>query len=356
MTEQTKVDTVAAQAAWSRERVELVKRTICPKGISDDEFALFIEQCKRSGLDPLLKEAFCVARRQNAGSRERPQWVTKYEFQPSEAGMLARAERFPDFKGIQASAVFAEDEIIVDQGKGEVVHRFNPAKRKGGLVGAWARVVRDGKLPVVVWLDFAGYVQQTPLWSKIPTTMIEKCARVAALRKGYPEAFGGLYVREEMPADEFEPLTPHEEPAPATGHGTYEVLGKPGPMKASFPALAPAPATPAPAIPPQLAVDVPAAVPTPSPLVQEKAEAAPAPEEPAQEAPMRASATMVAFGPYKGKTAAELSDTELTETIDLAHEKLMEQPRARWAKAMRENLAALEAETELRCRVPSAAR
>ena len=28
--------------------------------------------------------------------------------------------------------------------------------------------------------------------------MIEKCARVAVLRKAYPEAFGGLYIREEM--------------------------------------------------------------------------------------------------------------------------------------------------------------
>jgi phage recombination protein Bet len=316
---QNKVDAVAAQSPWSRERVELIRRTICPKGIGEDEFALFIEQCKRSGLDPLLKEAFCVGRRQNVGNRERPNWVTRYEFQPSEAGMLARAERFPDFKGIQASAVYAEDDIIVDQGKGEVVHRFNPAKRKGALVGAWARVVREGKLPVVVWLDFAGYVQQTPLWAKIPTTMIEKCARVAALRKAYPEAFGGLYVREEMPAEEYETGLAHtEEPAPAHGNASYEVLGtKPGPMKASFPPL---------------------------PTGAKEEEEPPRP---------KSSATVVAFGPYKGKTASELSDDELSETIDMAHEKLMEQPKAKWAKAMRENLAALEAETELRCRVPS---
>ncbi|WP_223755639.1 phage recombination protein Bet [Myxococcus sp. RHSTA-1-4] len=365
------------QGGWSRERVELVKRTICPKGISDDEFALFIEQCKRSGLDPLLKEAFCVARRQNAGNRERPNWVTKYEFQPSEAGMLARAERFPDFRGIQASAVFAEDEIIVDQGKGEVVHRFNPAKRKGALVGAWARVVRDGKLPVVVWLDFSGYVQQTPLWAKIPTTMIEKCARVAALRKAYPEAFGGLYVREEMPAEDYEPQQPHEEPG--HGGGPYEVLGaKPGPVKASFPTLAPTPPAPpaqeerprASAQP--LNVDMPVP-PAPAREVAVETEPASAPggksvraPEPAAEkevvveavaAPRpKPSAVVVAFGPYKGRTASELSDEELSETIDMANEKLMEQPKARWAKAMRENLAALEAETELRCRVPASAR
>ncbi|MDY7228873.1 phage recombination protein Bet [Hyalangium rubrum] len=339
----------AAQSAWSRERVDLIKRTICPKGIGEDEFALFIEQCKRSGLDPLLKEAFCVGRRQNTGSRERPNWTTRYEFQPSEAGMLARAERFPDFKGIQASAVYAEDEIIVDQGKGEVVHRFNPAKRKGALVGAWARVVREGKLPVVVWLDFSGYVQQTPLWAKIPTTMIEKCARVAALRKAYPEAFGGLYVREEMPAEEYEPSSVAEEPAPSTGSGTYEVLGaRVGPVKASFPPL-PTVAKEEKAANGngQLTMDVQPAAPAPTPREEPAAPAEPA-------ARPRSASTVVAFGPNKGKTASELSDEELSETIELAQEKLMEQPKAKWAKAMRENLAALEAETELRCRVPTA--
>ena len=388
-----------ASGQWSHERVELIKRTICPRGIGEDEFALFIEQCKRSGLDPLLKEAFCVARRQNAGNREKPNWVTRYEFQPSEAGMLARAERFPDFKGIQASAVYAEDEIIVDQGKGEVVHRFNPAKRKGSLVGAWARVVRAEKLPVVVWLDFAGYVQQTPLWAKIPTTMIEKCARVAALRKGYPEAFGGLYVREEMPAEEFEPAA-----EPASSHGGYEVLGaRSGPVKASFPSLPTAPReareekehAPAPA-PVQAQETHKETVREPEPVresvkarpaatsakeVREPAvakdtakdskakevkaevkaknthlEPVPAAEPaPALEAPakLKSSSVVVAFGPHKGKTASELSDEELAETIDLAHEKLMEQPKAKWARPMRENLAALEAEAELRCRVPA---
>lgn len=343
-----------------------------------------------------------MARRQNAGNREKPNWVTRYEFQPSEAGMLARAERFPDFKGIQASAVYAEDEIIVDQGQGEVLHRFNPAKRKGSLVGAWSRVVRDGKLPVVVWLDFAGYVQQTPLWAKIPTTMIEKCARVAALRKAYPEAFGGLYVREEMPAEEFEPA----QAEPASGHGGYEVLGtRPGPVKASFPPVSTAPREareekePAPAPAPvqakephretvrepepvresvkarpaatsakevrepvvakdtAKAKDVKAEVKSEVKAKDTHPEPAPAtePAAPALEAPakLKSSSVVVAFGPHKGKTASELSDEELAETIDLAHEKLMEQPKAKWARPMRENLAALETEAELRCRVPA---
>ncbi|WP_205520009.1 phage recombination protein Bet [Pyxidicoccus caerfyrddinensis] len=329
-------------SGWTSERRELIRRTICPKGISEDEFALFLEQCKRSGLDPLLKEAFCVARRLNIGNRERPNWVTKHEFQPSEAGMLARAERFPDFRGLQASAVFAEDEIIVDQGKGEVVHRFNPAKRKGSLVGAWSRVVRDGKLPVVVWLDFSGYVQQTPLWAKIPTTMIEKCARVAALRKAYPEAFGGLYVREELPADEAGEVP--EQEAQST---TPPAQAAPAQATRAAPATAlPAKTSTREAL--ELAQPVSAKAPEAAPMLKRVEEKAPAAQASAAPRP----STVVAFGPYKGKAASELSDAELSETIDMANEKLQEQPRARWAKAMRENLALLEAESELRCRVP----
>jgi hypothetical protein len=80
------------------------------------------------------------------------------------------------------------------------------------------------------------------------------------------------------------------------------------------------------------------------------AEPAPAVEAPAK---LKSSSVVVAFGPHKGKTASELSDEELAETIDLAHEKLMEQPKAKWARPMRENLAALETEAELRCRVPA---
>lgn len=342
---------------WTRERVELVKRTICPKGISDDEFALFMEQCKRSGLDPLLKEAFCVARRQNIGSREKPNWVSKHEFQPSEAGMLARAERFPDYGGIQASAVYADDEIEMDQGRGDVSHRFNPAKRKGALVGAWSKVARNGKLPVLVWLDFSGYVQQTPLWSKIPSTMIEKCARVAALRKAYPEAFGGLYVREEMPAEEFVDEQPAPAPSPAQ---TVKSERRQREQPATLPAKT---AT-------REAAEVAAAGLQREPV---KAEVLP-PEQPAQRAAKQAAPAEVAtferppekatltreqvakaesvatqlggqvvtqgevgFGPWKGLPIATLSDADLGAAVDMANERLLEEPGAKWAKKMEAN-------------------
>jgi hypothetical protein len=71
-------------------------------------------------------------------------------------------------------------------------------------------------------------------------------------------------------------------------------------------------------------------------------------------APAAPRVLSVAFGPFKGKAISEMTNEELSASIDLAHSKLQEQPAAKWAKAMRENLSALETEVELRCRAPLA--
>ena len=216
-----KADVVTLDTTEHARRMEamrtVIKASICPKGIGEDEFTLFLEQCKRSGLDPLLRQAFCVPRRFNAGSRERPNWTTKHEFQPSEAGMLARAEQFPGYEGISGAEVYGEDVVTLDYATGAVEHRVNPAKRKGPLVGAWARVQRAGKVPTLVWVDFDAAKQDSPLWAKMPAVMVRKAARVAALRTAYPEAFGGLYVGGERPDD-----VDNEEEAP-----TSQALTKP---------------------------------------------------------------------------------------------------------------------------------
>lgn len=204
--------------------MDLAKKTFC-KGASDQDAALFVAQCKQSGLNPFNRECFFVSRKLNTGSKERPVWVNKYEFQPSEAGMLSRAERFPDYGGISAQAVYAGDDISINSGEGTVHHIFKPTERKGALIGAWSRVVRSGKTPTLIWLDLKGYVQDSSLWRNIPNTMIEKCSRVAALRKAYPSAFGGLYIREEMPAEGVE-LESTAVPEEATNSRTEALKGE----------------------------------------------------------------------------------------------------------------------------------
>jgi phage recombination protein Bet len=194
---------MVAGPTWNDERVNLVKKTCCPTGISDNEFALFMEQCRRTGLDPLIKQAFCVPRK----TKVNEQWVWTHVFQPSESGMLARAEDFPDYRGTTSGAVYAKDVIAVDPGTGVVTHSFNPAAERGALIGAWAKVVRDGRTPNVKWLLLKDYVQTdrdgkpSGQWGAKAATMIMKCAKVAALRDEFPKVFGGIYIPEELPEE-----------------------------------------------------------------------------------------------------------------------------------------------------------
>lgn len=188
--------------------VQLVKETVCPKGTTDVEFRLFMAQARRSGLDPLIGQCFCVPRKQKVGN----DWVVKNVFQPAESGMLARAEEFPDFQGVTGDAVYEKDTCVISTGDGQVQHEFSPCGDRGKLVGAWARVMRKDKVPVVRFLELGSRIQTFPdgkpmgLWSKNQADMIVKCARAAVLRISYPAPFGGLYIGSEVQEETHAPV------------------------------------------------------------------------------------------------------------------------------------------------------
>ncbi len=180
---------VSSGFTWTDEKMALAKKMVCPPNTSDAEFQLFMAQCERSGMNPFIGQCFCVPR------------GGKNIFQAAESGMLSRAEDFPDYEGTTSGSVYAKDTFKIDSGSGTVEHIFNPAGDRGVLVGAWARVVRSGRVPVVKWLLLKDYDQSQGLWKKLPATMIQKCAKVAALRDAFPKVFGGIYTKDEVPED-----------------------------------------------------------------------------------------------------------------------------------------------------------
>lgn len=272
---------------WSEDIWEVVKQQQCPKGITDAEFVVFAAQCKARGLNPLAGEAFCVPRRTNIGTKDHPQWVTNHVFQPSAEGMQARAARFPDFAKVDSAAVYERDPVAnVDTAKGVVEHVFNPTKPRGRMTGAWGRVVKKDGTVVVAWLDVNDRSGTGQFWNNSAARMLEKCARVAALRQAYPVAFAGVYAREEMPDDSAQPSMAEQVLARADGATT-----------------------------------------TPAPTVEVLPPVGPT----------------VDFGEWKGRPVSGLTLEECEAAQSFALTKMAESPKAKWVEKMRANLEMIQA-------------
>jgi phage recombination protein Bet len=157
----------------STEQIELVKRTIA-KDHSDDELALFINQCNRTGLDPFARQIYSIKRSGHA------------QTQVSIDGARLIAERSGRYRP-GSVAWCGEDGIWHDTW-------MSDEKPKAAKV----TVFKDDH-PVEAIAHFSEYVQKTPTWNSMPRLMIAKCAEMLALRKAFPQDLSGLYSDDELP-------------------------------------------------------------------------------------------------------------------------------------------------------------
>lgn len=152
------------------------------------EFKFFTELCKAQKLNPFLKEAYCI----------------KYGNQPAQIVVgkdvfLKRAIAHPQYDG-------KESGVIVQDKDGNIVEKkgcFVAPDEK--LVGGWAKVHRkDREYPEYMSVSFdevAGKKSGGELnssWKTKSATMVEKVAKVRALREAFIEEFQGMYIEEEF--------------------------------------------------------------------------------------------------------------------------------------------------------------
>lgn len=175
---------------WSEDQRALIKRTVAPEA-TNDELAMFLHVAAKAGLDPLQKQVWFVKR------------SGRVTIQAGVDGLQARALRMPDCEGISSAVVYEKEDFAFDKARGEVVrHLSNPFGSNGRLVGAWGIVRRKGKAPFVALINYGEYSDSnSPLWKSKPAVMLEKVARSTALRRAYPEDFGGIYDPAEMGRD-----------------------------------------------------------------------------------------------------------------------------------------------------------
>lgn len=221
-----------AAPVWTQEQRDLIRKTICPPNTTDLEFEFFVTWCAQTGLNPMLKQAWLVPRKQKNPSNGR--YEEKMEPQVAEIGMRARADEMPDYRGISGDAVYEGDEFMVDAEAGTVVHKYSLTARKAAgnkLLGAWARVRRENREPSLAFLPLESRIQTywdndkkqhvvTAFWAKDPAGQISKCARAHVLRLAYPNVFAGQYIEGEAPREEIEVNDP---PAPAGASASEEL-------------------------------------------------------------------------------------------------------------------------------------
>jgi phage recombination protein Bet len=172
---------------FNQEQIDLLKRTIA-KGTTDDEFALFLHVCNRTGLDPFLKQIHCVKRWSAKDQRE------VMAIQTGIDGYRLTAQRTGEYAG-NDDAVF----------EGEV--QGHPLK---ATVTVWRLVngVRQAFTASARWVEYAQTKKDGTLvemWQRMPYGQLSKCAESLALRKAFPAELSGLNTDEEMsgiPADE----------------------------------------------------------------------------------------------------------------------------------------------------------
>jgi hypothetical protein len=160
---------------------DLLKRTIC-KGSSDEEFELFMMACKRTGLDPFMKQIYAVKRWSSSDKKE------VMSMQTSIDGFRLIAERTGNY------APGRETTFCYDETK-QLISATSYVKKRTHD-GTWHEIGSSAYFEEYAQRTKDGNVTQ--FWKKMPHVMLAKCAESLALRKAFPADLSGIYTAEEM--------------------------------------------------------------------------------------------------------------------------------------------------------------
>ena len=179
-----------AAGELNEEQVDLIKRTIA-KGASNDELALFIAQCNRTGLDPFARQIYCVGRYDAKVKRD------VFATQVSIDGARLVAERSGRYAG-QTPVEWTAD------GATWVSVWLSAEPPRAARVGVHKAGFLEPMIAVATWNEYVqtyrrdGKTEVSPMWKRMGALMLGKCAEMLALRRAFPMELSGLYIPEEM--------------------------------------------------------------------------------------------------------------------------------------------------------------
>lgn len=208
-------------AGLSPSQLQTLKQTIA-KDLNDLEFSLFMEACRSYKLDPFRRQIIPAIYRKNDPSKRSMTLITTRD------GLRVIASRQGNYRPASEPAEFVYHPADwTHPGEGLPP---NPLKIESCTVRLW-RKDGDEWFPVVgqaFWDEYAprGGGWSTSQWPQMPRVMIQKCAEAAALRAGWPDAFAGLYVAEEMASAEASDLSASQMLQEAEAQRRQSLIGR----------------------------------------------------------------------------------------------------------------------------------
>lgn len=189
MTTEVTASTIAStglrEITFTREQIDLIKRTIA-KDHTDDELALFLNFCKAKRLDPFAREIYSIKRKDKA------------TIQMGIDGLRARGED---------TGKYAGQETFWCGPTGEWVDVW--ISKDPPMAAKVAVYRKDTNRPftgIAKWSEYKP--AEDFMWQKMPANQLAKCAEALALRKAFPRTLGGIYVAEEMAGGDHQDLPP----------------------------------------------------------------------------------------------------------------------------------------------------
>lgn len=190
------------QTGFTPEQLAALREIVKLEHVPPAMQSVFLHQCKRTGLDPFLRQIYLIGRWDGTEGRD------KYTIQTGIDGFRLIRDRIERQRGLSVSyedtvwratgpdaqwtdfwdsdepPVAAKVVIVVDDGTRQrrysaVAHYREYVAFKGRGGGGAAG-------------------EPNSMWKKMPAGQLGKCAEALTLRKAFPVDLGGLYTEEEM--------------------------------------------------------------------------------------------------------------------------------------------------------------
>ncbi len=169
-------NTQAVVGTFTQTELDTLKHTIAV-GTSNEQFALFVQTCVNSGLNPFLNQIYCIV------------YGGKMSIQVAVEGVLALARKQPGFKGVDVELVHENDDFKYNPATKEITHSVGFPR--GKVIGGYAIAKKENFTDVVTLMEVSEVEHMTKgnnknMWTNYFNDMFKKhiMKRAAKLQYG----------------------------------------------------------------------------------------------------------------------------------------------------------------------------